>query len=556
MSDQQPTPEPNAEGGIPEADIQRRGRRPFQLVWLIPIIAAIAAGWLVWNTYTGEGPHIVVSFNGGEGITPGQTQVRYKAVPLGTVRSMRLSPDRRVVDVRVDMTSEATRMLTPNARFWVVRPRLTAGAISGLETVLSGAYIAMDPGPPSDARQTRFTGLEEPPAVRYGEPGTAFVLTADRIGSLGAGAPVFYRDIVVGEVLNYDLGPNGNGVSIHVFVGAPFDKYVHPATHFWNASGVILNVGAQGVQLRLASLQAALSGGIAFDTADAEAQGAPPSPADTIFPLYNDEAAARAAGFTRRVRMVVYFEGSVRGLAVGAPVELDGIQIGSVTDVKLRVDPRGVELPRVAVHIEVQPERFLPPGQAHVEDAPRVASDLVSHGLRAELATANLLTGQMLVSFDFIPDAMPIEVRQEDGELVIPGISGGLNSLTANLGRIAAKLEALPLDQVIRNLSESLRGISALVNGPEIRQTLQAVSGAARQLPSVAQHADAALASADRLVGSATAGYGEGSQFRRDITRLLDQFSDTARSIRLFADYLDAHPEALIRGRAGQAVER
>lgn len=547
MSDQQP---------LPESEIRRRGHRPFQLVWLVPIIAGIVAAWLVWHTYASEGPHIVISFSSGDGITPGQTQVRHKAVPLGTVRSMSLSPDRSVVEVHVDMSSAATDMLTPNASFWVVRPRLTAGAISGLETVLSGPYIAMDPGPPSDTRQTRFTGLEEPPAVRYGEPGTPFVLAADRIGSLTSGAPVFYHDVVVGEVLNYDLGPSGNGVSIHIFVRAPFDKYVHPASHFWNASGISVNVGAEGVQLRLASLQAALSGGIAFDTASPEANDVPSSPADTIFPLYNDEAAARAAGFTKRIRMVVYFEGSVRGLAVGAPVELNGIQIGNVTDVKLLVDPGGLELPRVAVHLEVQPERFLPAGEVHIADAPRITSNLVGLGLRAELATANFLTGQLLVSFDFIAGAPPTEVRQENGELVIPGVSGGLDSLTTNLGRIAAKLEALPLDQVTRNLSDSLHGLSALVNGPDIRQTLQAVTSAARQLPSVAQHADAALASADRLVASATAGYGEGSQFRRDITRLLDQFSDTARSVRLLADYLDAHPEALIRGRAGQSAER
>jgi paraquat-inducible protein B len=569
MSDQQPpdpasdaAPDPAGDptrdptlGRLPEADIRQHGGRPFQLVWLIPIVAAIIAGWLAWHTWATEGPRIVITFNTGDGITAGQTQVRHKAVPLGTVRSVALTPDRSRVEVRLDMTAEAKGMLTPNAQFWVVRPRLTAGNVSGLDTVFSGSYIEMDPGPPSDARQTRFTGLEDPPAVRSGEPGTAYVLTADRIGSLSSGSPIFFRDITVGEVLDYLLGPTGNSVSIHVFLRAPFDKFVVATTHFWNVSGVSLNVGSEGVQLRLASLQAALSGGIAFDTARVEGDSKP-SPADTIFPLYPDEASARAAGFERRIKLVVYFGESVRGLSVGAPVDLDGIQVGNVTDIKLLVDPKGVELPRVAVHIEVQPARFMPPDQIHPQNAARAASELVRRGLRAELATANFLTGQMLVSFDFVPDAAPFEVRQEGDELVIPGISGGLDSLTTNLGRIAAKLDALPLDQVTRNLSDSLHGISALVNGPELRQTLQAVTNAARQLPSVAQHADAALAGANRLVSSAAAGYGEGSDFRRGITRLLDQFSDAARSIRLLADYLDAHPEALIRGRAGQAAER
>jgi len=535
---------------LPEAELHTSRARHFQVIWLIPVIAALIAVWLGWRSYENEGPTIVITFNTADGVTAGQTQVRHKAVPLGTVRRISLTKDLGSVEIAVAMRSEADSMLTENAHFWVVRPRLAAGNISGLDTVLSGSYIEMDPGPPGAPRKTRFAGLEEPPAVRSGEPGTAFTVTAQRIGSLGSGAPIFYRDIPAGEVLNYDLGPNGDGVTIHAFVRSPFDKFVHRDTRFWNASGIAVDLGAQGVQLRVTSLQAALSGGIAFDTMDS--QDTRPVMPGQKFSLYPDEAAARAAGYRDHLKFLVYFDGSVRGLAVGAPAELDGIQVGSVTGIDLQFPTNG-DLPRVAVRLDVEPERFLPESQIHLEDTFRITTGLVHRGMRARLESANLLTGQMLVSFDFVQDAPAAEVTREGDRYVIPGTSGGgLDSVTASLSQVAAKLDALPLDKLTQNLNDALHGIATLVNGPDIRETLGSVNGAAKRLPAVAQHIDQTLAGTDRLVASANAGYGQDSQFRRDITRLLDQLGDAARSIRLLADYLDAHPEALIRGRTAR----
>ena len=568
MSEQPPAPEPRtpppasappanpaaakppATDRLPPAQVRRHRRGGFQVVWILPIVAALIAGWLVWRNVSREGPHVVITFRTGTGITAGQTKVEYKAVQLGTINAVHLSQDLKGVEVEVNMLSSADRLLTKSARFWVVRPRLASGNISGLDTVLSGSYIEMDPGTPSGARQTRFTGLEDPPAVRSGEPGTAFTLTTQRIGSLGSGSSIFFHDITAGEVLNYDLKPNGDSVTVHIFVRAPFDRFVRADTHFWNASGIAVDLGAQGVQLRVTSLQAALSGGIAFD--DARGLDAKRSAPNTVFPLFNDEATARNAGFNTQVKLVTYFDGSVRGLSVGAPVELNGIQIGTVTDVRLLFDPQG-GTSRVAVHMQVQPERFMPRDQIHPGDTLAVAQKLVARGMRAQLSTANFLTGQMLVSFAFEPDVPAAQARVEGDEVVLPGIAGGLDSITSNLSTIAQKLRSLPLDQVVQNLDATLHGISTLVNGPALRGTLANVDAAARQFPGVARQLDTTLAQAGRLVASANAGYGDGSEFRRNLERLLQQASDTARSVRLLADYLSVHPEALIRGRTGQA---
>ncbi len=552
-------PAPPAAAGtdaaLPEAEVATHRRRPFQVVWLVPVIAALVAGWLVWRTVSREGPRIVITFSTGQGITAGQTKVRHKAVDLGTVSSVTLSPDMQHVEVGVNMLASAEPILTSNAHFWVVRPRFTPGNISGLDTLFSGSFIEVDPGAPNGARQHRFVGLEEPPAVRSGEPGETFVLATDRIGSLSSGSPVFYRDRPAGEVLSADYNVTGTGAKVRLFIRSPYDRFVRAKTRFWNASGFSIDLGAQGLQVRIASLQAVLSGGIAFDNFDAPNEG-PRRPPGSVFPLYDDEGSARSAEFATRIKLLVYFDGSVRGLSPGAPVEINGIQIGTVTDVRLMFDLEGASS-RVAVRMEVQPQRFLPPDKIHPEDSMRIAEGLVAHGLRAQLSSSNLITGQMLVAFEFVPDAPPERARQEGDYIVLPSTSGGgLDNLTTSLAGIAHKLDALPLDQVVQNLDSSLHGASTLLNGPDLRHTIASIDEAARRFPALTQHLDQALGQIDRLVASASQGYGDGSLVNRDLSRTLEQVSDAARSIRLLADYLSIHPEALIRGRVSQATER
>jgi paraquat-inducible protein B len=550
-------------------------RRVFHTIWLIPIVAVLIAGFLAYRAIADRGDTIKISFSTADGLTAGQTKIRHKAVELGTVRSIRLAPDMSHVEVIADMSREADRYLTDAARFWVVRPRLAGGNISGLETLVSGAFIEMDPGAHPGAAKTDFTGLEEPPAVRSDEPGRSFTLNAGRVGALGSGSPVFFHDIVVGEVLGYDVRPTESQsafIPLHVFIREPYDRFVHPGTHFWNASGVSVDLGAQGVQVRLESLQAVLSGGVAFDT-PAPARGGAPSPPDAVFTLYRDEAAAAAAGFRERLPFLIYVQGSVRGLAVGAPVELFGIQIGNVTAINLQFDPAGAEA-RVAIKLEVQPERMMRTDPLSPIDAMDAARKLVARGLRAQLRSANYLTGQLVVAFDFFKDQPAAQPVQTDEGIVLPTIPGGLDSITTNIGEILRKVQQLPLDQIARNLNETLAGIRDVAGGPELKQSLRSLSEALAALNGLVNHADASLGPslkrlpdimqglqtavdrAGKLVGSADDGYGGNSEFRRDLTRLLEQVSDTARSVRLLADYLDQHPESLLRGRADKSGER
>jgi paraquat-inducible protein B len=571
MSDQPPPTQPPEPLPQPRAIVHRR--RGFSAVWLLPIVAAVIGGYLAFTSLSRRGPTVTISFRSADGLTAGQTKVKHKAVDLGTVESIRLSPDMSHVIVRVQMQAEAEPYLTDKARFWVVRPRLSGSSISGLETLISGGYIELDPGTKGDSSQREFTALEDPPGVRSDEPGQTFELKAPRIGSLGSGSPVFYRDIVVGEVLGYSL-PEGNGaITVKAFVRAPYDKWVRKGTHFWSASGLRIEVGAQGLHVELESLQALLSGGVAFSTPE-EARDTPSAPGGTEYKLFANEADANAASYTQRLPFVLYFQSSAAGLSVGSPVQLYGIQIGNVTSVELQFDPVQATA-RVRVGIEVQPERLTAIGGGAKTTPESVAEHLVARGMRAELSTTSYLTGSLAVSLEFPPNATAAQVAHEGDALVLPTQSGGgLTDLTASLGQVMAKVNAIPFAQIGANANGVLAGLNGVLAGPEVKQavaslsaTLQEVQGLVkradagmaplfRRLPDMSADLQAALSRANHLVGSADSSYGGNSQFQRDLERLMAQFNDTARSIRLLADFLDRHPEALIRGRTAQGSER
>ena len=557
------------QAAIPQAAVRRRNA--FSFVWILPIVAAVIGAYLAFTTLSQRGPEIVISFKGADGLTAGQTKVRHKAVDLGTVTSIRLAEDMSHVIVHVRMNSEANPYLTDHARFWVVRPRLSASSISGLETLISGGYIEMDPGEKGGKKQREYTGLENPPGVRSDEPGTTFVLNTQTLGSLGSGSPVFYRGIVVGEVLDYHL-PEGNGlITINVFVRAPYDKWVRNATRFWNASGINVAFGGSGLHVELQSIQAVLSGGAAFNTPD-EARDSPSAKQDAAFTLYSSEDAANASSFKQRIKTVMYFQTSTSGLASGAAVQIYGQQVGNVTEVSLELDPVNATA-RVRVAAEIQPERLRALG-GQADDTPETVSRrLVSHGMRAELVTTSYVTGSLAVSLDFPPNPPPGSVSMEGDAIVLPTLGGGFSGIITSASEILQKVGAIPFAQIGSNAATLLATLNATVGGPEVKQAINAATGALvdvqglvrrtdagltpllRRLPEISNNLDQTLNRASQLVGSVNNGYGSNSQFSRDLERLMSQFNDAARSVRLLADFLDRHPEALIRGRTAQGAD-
>jgi paraquat-inducible protein B len=556
----------------PEATVRSKVERRWRLspIWAIPIVTVLIAGYLVWHTVAQRGPTITITFRSAEGLTAGQSQVRLRDVVMGRVEGIGLSEDLSRVVLTVQMNREAEPLLSRDTRFWVVKPRLFAGSVSGLGTVLSGSYIQLAPPASRGTPERRFTGLENPPVLDTEEAGRTFQLRADRLGSMSLGAPVFFRDLNVGEVLGWDIADMAESVTIHAFIRAPYDGYVREGSRFWDASGVSVKLGAEGVHLQLESLRALLLGGIAFETPDAARRGREVRP-DQVFTLYASREAAANAAFTRRVPVLSYFTDSVSGLAPGAPVTFQGVRIGEVLGFDLEYDPATDRL-RIPVRYEIEPERIAGSGLIASRGPLENARVLVRQGMRARLASANLLTGQQQISLDIVPNAAPAELDVVDGVIVMPSVPGQFAGIMDAVTQVLAKIDAMPFQQIGDGLSGTLAGVDALVRGPELKAALEslqatlasaedvvkrlddAASPALRALPPLVANLQGTVAQANRLLGSVQRGYGDDSRFRRDLDRLLEQLNGAARSLRGLADTLNRNPEALIRGRAGQGT--
>ncbi len=560
------TPEPPAASPPQPPEAQSRPTR-FSLIWLIPIVVLAIGAYLAWQTISRQGPSITIEFDSADGLTSGQTQVKHKAVALGTVQGIELSHDLKHVDVQLQMSSQSAPLLTSHAKFWVVRPRLSGASITGLETLVSGAFIAIDPGTPGGTPETRFTGLDAPPGVRSDEPGSTYMLSTHSLGSIAQGSPVFFRDVMVGEVLGYRMPADGKGpIPVQVFVQAPYDQFLRRDTRFWNVSGVSINFSGGTLHFQIESLQALVSGGVAFGlpTERRDIEAPKPDPKQ-VFDLYADKEAADNAAYHERFHLVTYMQSSVSGLDVGSPVVMLGLQVGTVSAIKLMLD-RATGEAKVRVEMEVQPQRVLPEPE-HDMALPMLKPEIqmmVDKGMRAELDTSSYVTGASLISLTFLPKTKPVPVLVEGDALVIPNEAGGLSGIMNGLSTVSDKLAALPIEQIGDNLDNLLAHADATVGSPELKQSLvelnrtlaslnQLTSNANQNLTPVLQRLPAIADNLQQAVGNANralASYGGNSDFHNSVQQTLGQLSETARSIRSLVDYLNRHPSSLIFGRS------
>ncbi len=527
MSDDSP-PFGDRHDDVGEAVVEPQWR--LSPIWIIPIIAVLIGGFVAWRVLSARGPEIEISFKSAEGVQAGKTQVKYKDVEVGLVESVTITPDLTGVVVKARMAAGADTYLRESTRFWVVKPRIAGGQVTGLSTLLSGAYIGMDPVL-EGKHATKFTGLETPPIVTLQEAGKYFVLRSSRAGAIEVGTPVFYRKIAVGHVVSSELDTGDDYVTTRVFVRAPYDERVHAVTRFWDASGFNAKIGADGVVIDTESIVSILVGGIAFDARDDGGQ--PPAAAETVFTLYESREAANRPVYTQTTSYLLYFDQSVRGLRSGAPVEFRGIEVGEVTDVRLEFDPESARF-RIPVTIEIEPERFT---QRTLTAAARrdTIDRLVASGLRAQLKSGNLLTGQLVVSLDVFKDAKPAKVDWSGPMAVLPTVPTPIEEITASLTALAEKLSKVPIDEIGEDLRASLAAL---------RVTLAKAEGVGPALTDTLQQAERTLSSTDALIGP-------DSTVNSELRRALLELSEAARALGLAAEQIQTQPQSLIFGKEG-----
>jgi paraquat-inducible protein B len=439
-------------------------------VWIIPLLAALVGLSLVVRAVMEQGPTIHVTFATAEGIEPGKTKVKFKDVDIGEVRSVRLVDHHTRVLVTINLPKQASEFASADSRFWVVRPRLAGASVSGLGTLLSGSYIGADGGR-SSQRQTEFTGLEQPPAVEAGVPGRRFRLTATDLGSLDIGSPVYFRHIQVGHVENFMLQPDGQHIALGIFVQSPYDQFVTTDTRFWHASGVDLSLTSSGIKLETQSLVTVLLGGIAFES-PGDFAAAEPAQEGAQFALVADKGDALRAPDGIPQPVVLNFAQSVRGLSVGAPVDLRGLPVGYVRSVGVTYDRKSGDFVAPVV-VDIYPAR-LGPALPQAETQPlRMArlANLVARGLRAQLRSGNLLTGQVYVALDFFPEAKPVAFDPTVQPPELPTVPGDLEELQRQLQSIAAKLDKVPFATLGQDAHQTMTGLEASLK--RLNDTLQ-----------------------------------------------------------------------------------
>ncbi len=543
------------EESFPEVAVERR--RGLSIVWLIPLVAAIVGAWIAYQTISQKGPTITISFKEGTGLEAGKTKVKFKALEVGVVKSITFSADLSRVEVTAAMHKDFEPHLTPGTRFWVVRPRVGLGGVSGLETIVSGSYIELEPGPPGKPA-LHFDGLETPPVETADTPGNQYLLRSDRLGSLQRGSPVSFRDIDVGEVLTTELAKDKESVLIRVFIKAPYDRLVRDDSQFWKASGIDVSLGADGLNVRMESLASLVAGGIAFDTVNAAADSKPPSAEGTQFQLYESYASVGESLYTQKLPFVIYFDGSVRGLSVGAPVELRGIKVGTVKDVRIEIDPQSTDV-RIPVVVELEPQRFTQ-GQRRKDgvDPYAVVERFIQRGLRAQLRNGNLLTGQLFVDLAFHPETPLKRTAQSGPYPELPTIPSPLDELTNTATNVLGEIRRLPLQQIADQLLGAVQGANHLLNAPELLQTLRSLDTALKDVQQTSGSLDrqfqALSTSAQQTLSSARDALdelGPDSPVSVKMSNALDELAAAAHSLRVLGDYLERHPEALLRGKSG-----
>jgi paraquat-inducible protein B len=523
--------------------------RNFSIVWLVPILALLIGGWLAVKAISEKGPTITITFASAEGMEAGKTKIKYKDVDIGQVNEIRLSDDLKHVLVTAELKKEVEKYLNDKTRFWVVRATVRGGSVSGLGTLLGGAYIGIDPGTGGQPTKS-FTGLEVSPVITSGLPGRHFWLRADSLGSINIGAPVYYRQIQVGQVVSYDFSKGQDAVDIQLFIEAPHHTQVTENTRFWNASGVDVTLNAQGLKVDTQSLVSILGGGLAFDVPKNELPGKEAAE-NATFRLYPDYDSIQEKTYSVRRYWMLYFDQSVRGLSVGAPVEMFGVKVGEVISLELEFDPKKKSF-RVPVRVVFEPERISGTKElAHTvtaEDADKnLRMYIEERGLRAQLKSGNLLTGQQIVDLGFHPEAKKVKMTYVDGYPVIPTVGGSLEQIQESLARITSRLEKVPFEQIGSELQQVL---------VEAKVTLKQAGEFAGKLNNeTAPQLKATLTELQKTLTELQGTVGKDSPLSYNAKKSLEELSLTLRALRELTETLDRQPQSVIFGKGGDANE-
>ena|GEM_PF-72171 len=505
------------------------------IVWVIPLVTLLIGGWLIVKTLSEKGPTATISFKTAEGIEVDKTKVKYKNVDIGVVEKIEFSDDFSHTILTVDFIQGSEKFLRRSTRFWVVKPQLSMRGASGLGTLISGAYIEIEPG--AGASQLHFVGLEKQPVVKSDELGKKITLVTQKLGSIDTGSPIYYQGLRAGEVLGYELGNDRKSTFVYAFIKDPFDQLIHGNTNFWNVSGINVSMGADGFKVQTESIQSMMFGGIAFETPETLEQAA----ADVdnlVFTLHESYESIEKHAYTKKIKFIMFFDSSIRGLNLGAPVEFKGIKVGSVLDVRLEFDSDSSSF-LIPVLIEIEPQRIIERGVDGEVPSHQALDRLVERGLRARLQTGSLLTSQLFIELDMHPGS-PINLIGRDAPFPeLPTLpTSDIGAITQSAEKLLAKLNRVNIEEVTSVLTDTIKtanktmhtaddainSAGAVIKDPGIPEAIENVRIALENFKNITQKADDSnlIASASKTLGGAEKAIESANNTLGNVDRTLD----------------------------------
>ncbi|MEQ4452855.1 intermembrane transport protein PqiB [Kosakonia sp. YIM B13605] len=438
-----------------EARVQKV--RNWSPVWIFPIVTALIGAWILFYHYSHQGPEVTLITNNAEGIVGGKTTIKSRSVDVGVVESTTLTDDLTHVEIKARLNSGMEKLLHNDSVFWVVKPQVGREGISGLGTLLSGAYIELQPGVKGNAPE-RYNLLDSPPLAPPDAKGIRVILDSNKAGQLTAGDPVLFRGYRVGSVETSTFDTQKRTMSYQLFINAPNDRLVTSNVRFWKDSGIAVDLTSAGMRVEMGSLTTLFGGGVSFDVPEGLDLGQPVAE-NSAFKLYDDQRSIQDSLYTEHVDYLMFFKDSIRGLQPGAPVEFRGIRLGTVSKVPFFTEGMRQALNddyRIPVLIRIEPERLAnqlgedPDMSAHL-------NELLKRGLRGSLKTGNIVTGALYVDLDFYNNAQAISGMHEfAGYPIIPTVSGGLAQIQQRLMDTLDKINNLPLNPMIQQATSTL----------------------------------------------------------------------------------------------------
>ena len=548
----QPTP-------LPATSRLVHGKQPrfrVSLVWALPLGAMLFAIWVLWQAYVDRGPLVEITFDDAGGVAAGETRVRRNDVDVGRVESVRLSDDLNSVVVSVRMDPQIATHLNDNARFWIVNARINTTEISGLSTLLSGSYIEVDWDDAQGEPSTQFVGLDEPPLTKRGTPGLRLTLAAVEAGYIYVGSPVFTRQIEVGRVERRRLSDDALEVLFDIFIEAPHHVNVYPDTRFYGVSGVEGSVSAEGISVRVESISALITGGIAFENPPEIPLGSPVATNAKRFKLFDSRTEARDSIFDgaedERYRLIAEFEGSVKGLRRDAPIEYNGLKVGRVNSVSVTLPQDSDDQGTATVVMQFQPARLGYEGISKEEWYEKISS-LVAKGMRVQLATGNLLTGTLIMKLVSKPELSAERIDFETQPYPrVPVIASNVEAVTADVETLVKNLSELPLDSLVGAATQLLNDTRQLIASPDVASlpaqlasSMDSLSRASEDLPGMIQ----SLTSASDNANDVLEGLSPDSEIYIELSAAARELRIAAKSIAAFAELLEENPSAVFTGR-------